>query len=85
MAVLEFLAIIIGILVVFFILVLLTTTLRYMLWFNCKFCHNCKHRMDYKGLVENDNQNYYLFYCRKCGSWEQIPKDSFFRYLSDCK
>jgi uncharacterized C2H2 Zn-finger protein len=35
--------------------------------------------MEYKGMKEDDNNGHYLFHCPKCGAWEQVPKEEFFR------
>jgi hypothetical protein len=37
--------------------------------------------MEYKGLKEDNDKSHYLFHCPKCGAWEQVPKEKFFR---DC-
>ena len=50
--------------------------LRFFHWHKCKHCH---HTMNYKGLKEDDNSGHYLFHCPKCGAWEQIPREKFFR------
>ena len=64
--------------VVFFALVI---GLKLFIWFDFKPCKECKHTMEYKGLQEEDDREYYLFYCPKCGLWEKIPKEEFIR---DC-
>jgi uncharacterized C2H2 Zn-finger protein len=39
--------------------------------------------MEYKGLKEDDDNGHYLFYCPKCGAWEQVPKEEFFKHYNN--
>lgn len=54
---------------------------KYLSWFKLKPCKHCGHKMEYKGLKEDGKNGYYLFHCKKCNSWEEIPKDIFIRDL----
>ena len=35
--------------------------------------------MVYKGMIEDHNEEYYLFHCSDCGTWEKIERAEFFR------
>jgi uncharacterized C2H2 Zn-finger protein len=39
--------------------------------------------MEYKGLKEDNDNGHYLFHCPKCGAWQQIPKEQFFRDVEE--
>ena len=52
---------------------------HYLMWFHCKLCKYCNHTMEYKGLKEDGCNGHYLFHCPKCGAWEEIAKEDFFR------
>ena len=46
-------------------------------WRKCKHCH--RKNMEYKGLREDSANGHYLFHCPKCGAWEEVPREAFFR------
>lgn len=35
--------------------------------------------MEYKGFKTNNDDKHYLFYCPKCGAWETVPYEKFFK------
>ena len=49
------------------------------MWFQWRCCKHCHHTLKYRGVKEEDGQEYYLFSCNHCGNWEQVPKEEFFR------
>lgn len=53
--------------------------MQFLLFFKRRKCKYCHHTMEYKGMKEDDNNGHYLFHCPKCGTWEQVPKEDFFR------
>ena len=53
--------------------------IQFLLFFHWRKCKHCKHHLIYRGLREDDANGHYLFYCPKCGSWEQIPREKLFR------
>ena len=57
--------------------------LQYFVWFHWRSCKHCYHTMKYKGLKEDNDNGHYLFHCPKCGAWEQIPKEQFFREIDE--
>lgn len=63
----------------------LIVVLQYIMWFHGKQCKHCKHTMEYRGLKPDENNGHYLFHCPHCGAWQQIPREQFFRDLTDCK
>jgi hypothetical protein len=60
-----------------------TFILHYLSWFHWKPCKHCGHNMEYRGLKEDNENGYYLFHCPKCGAWQQIPKEQFFRDVEE--
>ena len=54
-------------------------SMQFLLFFKWRKCNHCHHTMEYKGMKEDDNNGHYLFHCPKCGAWEQVPKEDFFR------
>ena len=63
--------------------VLIICGVHYFSWFHWRFCKHCKHRMEYKGLKEDNDGGHYLFHCPHCGAWEQVPKHEFLREAED--
>ena len=64
-------------LVIFFICI--TIVAECLMWFQWRCCKHCHHTLKYRGVKEEDGQEYYLFSCNHCGNWEQVPKEEFFR------
>ncbi len=52
---------------------------HYLSWFHWHKCQYCNHNMVYKGFKEDDSDGHYLFYCPKCGAWDQISRHEFLR------
>lgn len=50
---------------------------KVIMLFNFRYCKHCNHSLDYKGMIEDKDHDYYLFRCPKCGAWEKIPKEEF--------
>lgn len=57
--------------------------LHYISWFHWRPCKHCGHSMEFKGLKPDENNGHYLFHCPKCGAWQQIPKEDFFRQIDE--
>lgn len=69
------------VLAVAIILFCIIVTTQLIIWFQCNCCKHCGHSLEYKGLVEDSNEKYYLFKCPKCDSWEKISQKDFYRNL----
>ena len=52
---------------------------QHISWFHTRHCKHCGHRMEYKGLKDDEDTGHFLFHCHKCGAWEQIPKSELYR------
>jgi hypothetical protein len=65
--------------VVCFIIIGLLLCLQFILCFHNRKCKHCNRSMEFKGLRENDDEEYFLFHCNHCGAWEQVTKEEFFR------
>ena len=58
---------------------------KLIVMFNMRICKHCQHTMDYRGLREDGNNGYYLFHCKHCDTWEEIPVEDFIRNCDkDC-
>ena len=81
------LKVILGIIAFAFVLFLFAFAIigvQLLVWFQMRPCKHCGHTLEYKGLKEDSDNGHYLFHCPKCGAWEQIPKEEFFRQ-HDCE
>lgn len=67
--------------IVIALLLFLIVAFKLIVWFNLKPCKHCKHIMEYKGLKEDKDNGHYLFHCKHCGAWEQVPRKQLIR---DC-
>jgi len=60
---------------------------RFILLFKHRTCPHCSHSMEYKGEKQHTDGDIYLFYCPKCGAWEDVPKAEldarFYDWMSD--
>lgn len=56
--------------------------IHYLAWFHCRPCKHCGTFLDYRGAIENNDDDLLMFQCPKCGSKEVISKQEFFR---DCE
>ena len=55
--------------------------IQYVIYFHFRPCKHCGHYMNYHGLKIDDKDGHYLFYCPKCGAWEQVPKEQFYKCI----
>lgn len=61
------------------VIVCLIFLLQYIMYFHYRQCRHCGHTLEYKGLKEDSGNGHHLFHCPKCGAWEQITPEDFFR------
>lgn len=54
--------------------------LTFFYWRNCNYCG---HRMKYRGVKEYPKGDCYIFYCPKCGAWEEISKHEFTKSICE--
>lgn len=52
---------------------------HYFVFFRWRSCKHCHQTMDYRGGKGDNDDEYYLFHCPKCGAWEKVPKEEFYR------
>ena len=78
---LELLAYIIYAALACVVLVVLLSLLQYVFVFHRRRCKKCGKIMEYKGLSEHNGEEFYMFRCNHCGSWEQPSKFEFLRDL----
>lgn len=55
-------------------------TIQYIWMYHCHRCKHCGHFMEFRGLKEDKDEGHFLFHCRECGAWEEIPKEEFLRH-----
>ena len=67
--------VVIGIMVLLYLLFMFHYVRKFMM----HKCGHCNHRMEFKGLKDDDANGHYLFHCEHCGAWEQIPKEELLR------
>lgn len=75
MIILKILGITVLILLAIGIIIATAVISKYLLIFNTKKCEYCGHRLTYKGAREDEDTEYYLFYCKHCGRWEKLSTE----------
>ena len=70
------------VLIVILVLLCITASIsiiQYLYAFHRRKCKHCGSILEYKGLKENEKESHFLFHCKNCGAWEEVPKEEMFR------
>ena len=67
--------------IIFVFLIAIVCVSRYIFGFYFRKCKQCGHLMFFRGKRDRDDESFFFFHCRHCGTWEKISQVEYLRQI----